>query len=425
MIDIIGWWAFDPENEALVNKTTGERVRFVDRMAGEFVPAEGEWLRFDYEHDGLGCPVLVEVGEIEYYKDFNRNTDTERGLGWQLDYIHSAQLWNQEQLSNNPSQSYGLWRRIDDCVCDALRFWPQNTGAGQLPNRFILTGGWFNSSWSAHLERTYFPIRDHFYESYDGFDDTNPQKQWLFPLDEKSPPKWIFHNDVGKKPEEGEYDETLYSSFWLNSLFPGNKTKVPIRDKAGDIVSGDHTYIHLSDTQITGIHGQTIYMESADRSSVLALKRGPTRVDTDRVPRHFTFFYADKDITAPVHTARPQVVPIPKWTISNIKFHQTRHPEWPNEYWSEPKIPGIAGNNPALEMWRRTDPKIRDAFLCWEGTDLRHEEWVDGFALPKVMWVSMKGHFIAGIWYEYAYYYSRYIEQPKSLTQALNTVIFI
>ena len=61
MIDIYGWWAFDADNEALVNTLSGERVRFVAKLSAKDAPAEGEWLRFQYEHEGQSYPLLVQT----------------------------------------------------------------------------------------------------------------------------------------------------------------------------------------------------------------------------------------------------------------------------------------------------------------------------------------------------------------------------
>ncbi len=430
MIDIFGWWAFDPDTIALNNKVTGERVRFVARMTGEFAPAEGEWLQFQYEHDGLSYPVLVEVAEIEYF--YNSHTrDTKRGFGWQLDHIRSAELWEKEQPSHNLNPTYGVWRRVDDCLTDALRFWPKNTSAGRLPDRFLVSGGWLNRTWSAFWERVYLPITEDLNRSFAEFDDTNPQKKWLFPLDERSHAEWIFHNDIGEKPEAGKYEGTLHSSFWINFLSFGDsqsRQRILIKDKHGEIIPGEFTYIYPLGTSISGIHGETIYMESIDELSVLAFQSGPTVKGYDYLPwskQTLDFFYADKDITATLHAQNHRWKSPSNWSVDNITSYETRHPNWPDKYWNEPNEKSRIIRIPALEMWRRTDPKIRDAFLHWQGTELRHDDWLDSYGLPEVSWLAMEGNFLAGIWFKESSYYARRTEQPTLLSKNNYVIVFI
>ena len=424
MIDIFGWWAFDPDTIALINKVTGERVRFVARMTGEFAPAEGEWLQFQYEHDGLSYPVLVEVAEIEYF--YNSHTrNTKRGLGWQLDHIRSAELWKKEQPSHNSNPGYGVWRRVDDCLTDALRFWPDATSAGRLPDRFLVSGGWLNGAWSALWERVYLPSPDNFKGVFAEFNAENLQKKWLFPLNEESHSEWIFHNDIGEKPDVGKYDEAIHSSFWLNSLYIKGRQKIPLRDKNGDLVPEEHDFIFSSHTRITGIHGQTVYMESTDKTSVLALRRCATEFDCERGSRNLDFFYADYDITTTIHATNHQLKSPSDWSAQNPQFYKARHPNWPANYWSEPEEGKRPGITPALEMWRRTDPKIRDAFLHWQGTELRHDDWLSDYGLPEVSWLAVKGNFLAGMWSKGSSYYARRTEQPTLLSKNNYVIVFI
>ncbi|MFD2204964.1 hypothetical protein [Kiloniella antarctica] len=418
MIDIFGWWAFDPENETLVNKTTGERVRFIARMSGENAPAKGQWLHFQYEYKGDSYPAIIEVVPIEYE---TQTKQIKQGIGWRLNHIYSAKLWNNEQDTNASSPSYGHWRRIDDCLVDALSCWPQRYATGNSPIKLIVNGGWFNSEWSALLERVYFHLTDISDDVLKDIDSSSLQNSWLFPLNEKSPSKWLFHNDIGEDPRSENFHTSVDSSFSRNTLYLKGIKEVPQKDTKGVIISGKHKAIYPTDVQISGIHGQTVYLESADKLSIIAFKTGSTEEDINYQPPTLQFFYADSNITSTLYAKNDQLTSPADWEITSLRWYKDRHQEWPEDYWIHQRQKSTGAVIPTLEMWYRTNPLIRDAFLSWLGTSCRHEKWIKTLGLPRVRYLTLKGNFQAGIWFEGLKYSSKLLEQEPSSPQNINT----
>lgn len=98
--------------------------------------------------------------------------------------------------------TYGLWRRLDDFLSDALLCWQ-----GDNVTRIIITGGWVGCSWSNNLERT-FILRTKIVWG----DDTLPnEKPLLFPLSMPAPDAWQLH-DVDEPESIAELQYTLYEN---------------------------------------------------------------------------------------------------------------------------------------------------------------------------------------------------------------------
>lgn len=202
MVKVFGWWDFDPEKETLINRVTGESVRFIGRLA-----QKDHWLKFQYEHEGVAFPIIVEkidapCNDIEYGPhDRGKNTDSRMptlGIVWKINYIRSAKAWQQEFGRDSIFPGYGLWRRVDDCVIDALYFWPERENSGLPPVRIAALGGWLNGKWDANWERVFgYAVKDiHRLLRTDLEDEPPVAEAWLFPLDEPAPPPWKFIDDV-------------------------------------------------------------------------------------------------------------------------------------------------------------------------------------------------------------------------------------
>ncbi len=93
MTYVAGWWTWDPDGRALVNRATGERASLRGAVSAEDAGAPGSWLRFDYEHSELRYPLVEADPPV---RGNNPNT-----LDLRLDHVRSARLW--------PNQRY--WGR--------------------------------------------------------------------------------------------------------------------------------------------------------------------------------------------------------------------------------------------------------------------------------------------------------------------------
>jgi hypothetical protein len=147
---LFGWWLFDAESSAVIHETTGQVVRLVGRLnPDEFSLTESEnriWMRFEYQDREARFPILIEW----------RNVPSKvrgRPLVWRVDYVRSAALWRRETGISSTHPPYGLWRRVDDCLTDALASWPAHPKTGAKPKYIGLNGGWLNGAWASELYR--------------------------------------------------------------------------------------------------------------------------------------------------------------------------------------------------------------------------------------------------------------------------------
>jgi len=147
MTYVAGWWTWDPDGRALVNRATGERASLRGAVSSEDAGAPDCWLRFDYGHAELRYPLLVAA-------DSTLKGNNEETLERRLDHVQSARLWRQQAGASLTHPSYGTWRRVDDCVTDALACWPE-TGVTSKPLRqaFRVRGGWLNGVWDEGMDR--------------------------------------------------------------------------------------------------------------------------------------------------------------------------------------------------------------------------------------------------------------------------------
>jgi hypothetical protein len=61
--------------------------------------------------------------------------------------------WRRAYNEHEDVPPYGLWRRVDDTMFDALACWPATEAAGPEPSRIDAWGGWINGVWSPRLRR--------------------------------------------------------------------------------------------------------------------------------------------------------------------------------------------------------------------------------------------------------------------------------
>src|ERR1700730_17042877 len=99
MSAVIGWWDFDPGTQALVNRTTQQRVTLLGSLTTEDAPIGLVWpdfrwgaiieragWRFDYRDHDVYFPLVVTTIATAFYKGVSKHF-------WLLDYEASAELW--------------------------------------------------------------------------------------------------------------------------------------------------------------------------------------------------------------------------------------------------------------------------------------------------------------------------------------------
>jgi hypothetical protein len=159
MLERIGWWTFDAETQTLVNRASDQRVRFegaVDDAGSLLHPAASgpARLRFSYQDADVRYPVLV-IARYETYggPGFDHGDSDRLLLSWSIDHLASAAEWRRSCRTHAEVPPYGLWRRVDDALFDALACWPSSEASGPEPSRIDSWAGWFNGEWSPSLRR--------------------------------------------------------------------------------------------------------------------------------------------------------------------------------------------------------------------------------------------------------------------------------
>jgi hypothetical protein len=159
MLDQIGWWTFDAQTQSLLNRASGQRVRFEGAVddAGTLLrrPASGPTRpRFSYEDAEVHYPLLVTARSESYGGPGYDHRDRGRlSLSWSIDHVASAEEWRRSVGADAEIPPYGLWRRVDDALFDALACWPPTEATGPEPSRIDAWGGWVNGTWSPRLRR--------------------------------------------------------------------------------------------------------------------------------------------------------------------------------------------------------------------------------------------------------------------------------
>ncbi len=144
MASVFGWWDFDAEVVALVNRVTGQRLVLIGRQPGDAVATPS--LRFRYEDRDTHFPLIVRRPPLA--------RPGPQYTSWLVDYAASTQVWRR-RAGTTGVLPYGLWRRVDDSVIDALLCWPEIVQSGPKVERIESTGGWLNGAWTDGLCRRF------------------------------------------------------------------------------------------------------------------------------------------------------------------------------------------------------------------------------------------------------------------------------
>src|SRR5262245_31164093 len=115
----IGWWIYDAETRTLINRVSGQRVRLeheAEPMAGGLAR-----LRFAYEDAEVRYPVLVTARRETYGgSGYDHRDESRHSLAWSIDHGASAAAWRRLTGTDSEVPPYGLWRRVDATLFDAL-----------------------------------------------------------------------------------------------------------------------------------------------------------------------------------------------------------------------------------------------------------------------------------------------------------------
>ena len=327
---------------------------------------------------------------------------------WQVDHIRSAVLWREEGSQKALYPSYGLWRRIDDCVSDALCFWPQRDIIGLLPKRILVAGGWVNGEWSDLWERMYC----HWLDRVSGNKKTEYlpaelTEPWLFPLDEPAPSPWI------------SYDCEDLDQVELRGIhrFEGMTYYPPLSGNWKDGV--DRYHFLPAGLKIMGFEGYTTYLQTKDKASVVTYSRLDSSGRVRMEDPWFEFLYGDEYITASF-TARSGAPQNSKkkyhtWVVENIARKRSIHPRFKeSELSPDMVIEEPSSGYPDYQTWIRTSSAIRDAFLEFKGSRLVEKKWSGWLDMVPSDKVSSHFGYCAGRWGGYSCS-SRYLADPQTL----------
>ena len=143
-----GWCRFDAETQTVINRLSGQRIRF--ECAASDPPFTR--LRFTYSDHQVRYPVLVTARYDPFGPGgFDTPDGRRHALMWSIDHVASAGEWGHSSDTATGDAPYGLWRRVNDCLFDALSCWPKTEATGLAPGTIDAWGGWWNGEWSSRL----------------------------------------------------------------------------------------------------------------------------------------------------------------------------------------------------------------------------------------------------------------------------------
>lgn len=370
---VFGWWDWDAETPALVNRVTGERLAFCGKFQDtELVPSDEHWLRFDYLHPELSFPLLVR----ERLVDLSRH-----GIktAWTADYEKSVALWRRESRARTIAPPYGAWRRIDDCATDALACWPETACVREpLRGNVVFRGGWLNGEWAVEWQRQY---------------DRLPQQRsiqptpvepdsWLQPLNESPPSRWTYHPFV-PQGQTGT-TATLEAEVFLRGLLIEGK-------------GSQRRLVLPADVPLNTLEGRTAYLLTEDGGRLLYPMAGET--DPMRSIGHsspqFRLLYADKDVVCELF-GRPlgKGVGSVEWKFSSAPVSLASR---------SPGAAAVVGGTGWVDsaplprrLWLRIQWTLFDAWSQWRGTDARSPQWLDALHLQGANAVAVSAGYRGG-----------------------------
>lgn len=95
------------------------------------------------------------------------------------------------QASFSSSPTYGVWRRIDDFLVDALICWPEDVFTDRILGAVKTIGGWFQGKWVKDFNRRFHARKSYTAEQLEQ-QPKNIVDPYLVPLDIPIPKQWKY-----------------------------------------------------------------------------------------------------------------------------------------------------------------------------------------------------------------------------------------
>ena len=135
---VFGWWDFDQNTQTMVNRVTGQRLTEHPRDGGDR-------RRFTYSDSETAYDIHARF----------LSPRRSHGERWTFNYNTSCDLQPDHKWHIRGRPRDGLWKRMDECLCDALLAWPNEENQTRAGTWFDLVGGWLNGSWQTDWARTW------------------------------------------------------------------------------------------------------------------------------------------------------------------------------------------------------------------------------------------------------------------------------
>ena len=390
MTTVFGWWDLDSNAPAMVNRLSGERVLFRGPVAPADAPDAGRWWRFEYRHEELRYPILVELTQPS---KFHR---VQRRHHWRIDHRHSAKAWRREASQDQLFPPYGLWHRVDGCVTDAMICWPTLEASGQ-PEGLSATGGWVNSTWRDGLER-HFPELQAGYRKGAEARGLEPAAPFIMPIDQPAPARWRFHETP--LPEDRRREDAFPLWVSLSGLTAAPASQVGAKD----------SLVLPEGVPLEGHERAMAYMRSEDGARVLFTSSGVDKATSAQLSRDdFTFTYADPDLVFMFSARNISAINRAygfetdagdgrdEWKF-DLSFRTTplRRPKATPEFYLR-RLANSHPFAPSPALWQRVSWAVTDAWLVWPGTEVRSASWPKSLSLAGVGSLILSGRTVAGM----------------------------
>ena len=409
-----GCWEPVPKDDTLVNRVSGQRVRRLGPTRLDDDPESEGWLRFEYEDDEVSFSILARLRWGDFRHPIHTLPYSREGRILSVDYNRSADLWRQQGGSAAAHPSYGLWRRVDDCLMDALACWPRMKSRDRALGQIRLLGGWLNGEWRRELHRT-LPaltplVRKYIAAGHHVFKAEGPV---LFPLGQAPPSPWRFHPHPTETPSS---EVSAWLEFGDTRLRPTIQVFDPPEPEGYQIVQRDqpppksktpghyNRWIVPAGEALRGIVGRKICMRSEDESRILYPDYA-TNSDEERAPVRFSIEYADRDIDFLIAARNESLDPRTDWIFDMQSLWGGARREDDRFTYRVHYLPlvhqvswGWSPQAPTYALWRRLLTELMDAWLHWEGTSFRLQRWDPTLALAGTASVTFRHHYLGGIW---------------------------
>jgi hypothetical protein len=328
----VGWWSIDPETKCIGNVASGQQVK-LDTASRIENWGEENW-QFTYRDREVEYPVLVR-------RKFEKEQSGGTVAVLEIDHSESAKLWRERASQIEDAPPYGLWRRVDDAVVDALCCWNELGGLTQNVQVHAI-GGCFNGAWHATWRRSFSGAR------YDPAGPAWPLAQPILEsLDSAAPPPWQFFNHA-KAVIRADLAHVRREAGRMPTLPP--------------------------DLPLEGFQGQAPYLMRGDKKAVLFPAFASRRWQNSSYPDfadyyvgvgHFVYANEDMYLTCPYNAERSSFgtgwqVELGARTERGAELSSSEEkPKWP------------LGGPTGFATWRRLTFDLLQSWPNWGGSGCR------------------------------------------------------